>query len=182
MNFSEKHFHREALFQAPESIVLEAIRLFWAKDNEWIIEDPIPGTSRIDLRKGANHAWFEVEPEPGGVKVTVDYDVPRLGATGFMLWDIGGYYDRTIDKWLHGVWVILGEMYQRAPWDLGHAVEPPAGTAPPQLAIGQRVVVFDADHRPFRGTIREFARGMVGVVYEDGRERWIDPHDAHLDT
>jgi hypothetical protein len=56
------------------------------------------------------HASCDCEfssPAANETKVIVDLQVERAGSSGFMLWDVGGYYNIQIRKWFEGIqWLI----------------------------------------------------------------------------
>jgi hypothetical protein len=53
----------------------------------------------------AHHAIanFHIQAAPGGTKVAVELLVERASPMGFMLVDVGGYYNIQIRKWLDGI-------------------------------------------------------------------------------
>lgn len=105
MDWKNKRFDREAVFQAQRDLVFEAARSFAAESLVgWQITDTADG---FEARGGsASHAAtaeFRIEPAPSGTKVAVTLLVERAGPLGFMLFDVGGYYDGQTRKWLEGI-------------------------------------------------------------------------------
>jgi hypothetical protein len=109
MDWKYKHFTQDTFFHAEPEIVREAVGAF-AKDwlADWgISETPdgfeAQGYSGLHLAT----AKFRVEAAPGGTKVTVEMQVQRASNRGFMLVDIGGFYNGEIRRWLQALpwWV-----------------------------------------------------------------------------
>ncbi len=105
MDWRNKRFDRGAVFQARRELVFEAARTFAAESLVgWQITDTADG---FEARgRGASHAAtaeFRIEPAPFGTKVAVTLLVERGGPLGFMLFDVGGYYDGQLRKWLEGI-------------------------------------------------------------------------------
>src|SRR5439155_26734707 len=48
-------------------------------------------------------ANLRIQSAAGGTKVAVELLVERAGGRGFMLFDVGGYYNIQIRKWLDGI-------------------------------------------------------------------------------
>jgi hypothetical protein len=105
MDWKNKRFEREAVFQAQRDLVLEAARSFAAESlGGWQITDTADGfEARGQSASHAAAAEFRIEPAPFGTRVAVTLMVERAGALGFMLFDVGGYYDRQLRKWLEGI-------------------------------------------------------------------------------
>lgn len=105
MGWKNKHFDREAVFQEQPRLVFEAARSFAAESLAgWRITDTADGfEARGNSASHSATAKFRVEPTPSGTKVAVTLLVERAGLLGFMLYDIGGYYDGQIRKWLEGI-------------------------------------------------------------------------------
>lgn len=108
MDWKHKHFHQERLFPASRDVVFEAARTFVADSLGWKITDTADGfTAEGD--SFAHHAIgnFRIQSDAGGTKVAVELLVERASVRGFMLFDVGGYYNIQIRKWLDGIqWVI----------------------------------------------------------------------------
>jgi hypothetical protein len=108
MDWKYKHFHQEKAFAAPPDLVLEAVRSYVADTLGWKIADGDPGlTAEGQCFLHRAMVKFRLEPVPNETKVIVDLQVERAGSSGFMLWDIGGYYNIQIRKWFEGIeWLI----------------------------------------------------------------------------
>lgn len=179
MSLHDKTFHREVALQAPGPIVLEAAREYANRMVGWDVEDAYPGATSVELSKSSERLRFEVSQVGTGTQVSAHLDRSRADGAGFMLFDVGNYYGRTLDKHLHGIWQVLGEMYATSPWEAGHDADPPEAIAPPRFSAGESVVVFDAEQKPWRGTVTQITQGTLEVRYEDGSLRWVAAHDAH---
>ena len=104
MDWKDKHFHQEMVFQAPRETVLEAARAFAGESLGWQIADTADGFEARGY--SAAHqatARFRIAPASRGTKVQVELLVERASPLGFMLFDVGGYYNRQIRKWLEGI-------------------------------------------------------------------------------
>jgi hypothetical protein len=109
MDWKYKHFAQEAVFQAEPEIVYGAVRDFAA---DWLADWKLSETpDGLEARgRSAGHiatAKFRIEPTAGGTKVAVALQVERASSLGFMLVDVGGYYNGQIYKWLQALpwWV-----------------------------------------------------------------------------
>ncbi|HEX8990213.1 MAG TPA: hypothetical protein VF784_00915 [Anaerolineales bacterium] len=108
MDAKYKHFNQEATFKALPSTVLEAAREVAAQSFA-----AIEGTADGFVASGPS-AWhaatatFRVTSAPEGARVAVELLVERAAMRGYMLIDVGGYYDGQIDKWFAGIAQRLG--------------------------------------------------------------------------
>jgi hypothetical protein len=108
MDWKYKHFNQEAIFKASRDSVLEAARAVVAESLGGI-EDTTDGF--VARGYGAWHgeiATFHITATPEGTKVVVELLVKRAAMRGYMLVDIGGYYNGQIDKWFSGITQRLG--------------------------------------------------------------------------
>src|SRR6201986_5542375 len=105
MDWKNKQLDREAVFQAQPDLVFEAARSFVAESLVgWQITDTADGfEARGSSASHAATAKFRIEAAPFGTKVAVTLLVERAGLLGLLLFDIGGYYDGQIRKWLEGI-------------------------------------------------------------------------------
>ena len=112
MDWKYKHFHQERVFSAPRDVVMEAARTFMAESLRWQITDTADGfTSEGDSFAHHAIANFRIQSAAGETKVAVELLVERAGGRGFMLFDVGGYYNIQIRKWLDGIqWSIHQEL------------------------------------------------------------------------
>jgi hypothetical protein len=112
MDWKNKHFKLEAVFPAPRDMVLAAARAFAAESlAAWQIADTPDGfEARGSSFFHAATAKFRIEPASGGTNAAVELLVERASPLGFMLFDIGGYYDAQLRKWFDGIQLCL---YQR---------------------------------------------------------------------
>jgi hypothetical protein len=111
MDWNDKRFEREMIFQAPPALVLQAARDFAAETlNEWRITETADGFEAKGRSDGrAASATFQVTPHSSGAKVAIALVVQRSSAFGFMLFDLG-FYDSKLKRWLEG---IQWHLYQR---------------------------------------------------------------------
>jgi hypothetical protein len=109
MDWKYKHFHQERAFAAPRDVVFEAARTFMAESLRWQITDTTDGFTAqgysFSHRAIAN---LRIQSAAGGAsdsgtRVAVELLVERAGWRGFMLFDVGGYYNIQIRKWLDGI-------------------------------------------------------------------------------
>jgi hypothetical protein len=104
MDWKYKHFHQERVFPAPRDDVFEAARAFIGASLGWQITDTPDGFTAqgysFSHRAIAN---LQIQTAGSGTKVAVELLVERAGWRGFMLFDVGGYYNIQIRKWLDGI-------------------------------------------------------------------------------
>jgi hypothetical protein len=105
MDSKYKHFTQEAVFQAEPEIVRQAVLAFTADwlDDWKVSETPegIEASAYSGLHPTT--ARFRIDPAPGGARVTVEMQVQRASGRGYMLVDIGGFYDGKMRKWLQAL-------------------------------------------------------------------------------
>jgi hypothetical protein len=103
MDWKYKHFHQERNFAAPQDLVVEAARKYFVQSLGWQISDDAEGFSAEGY--SFSHkciAKLRFLPNDTATKVVVDLAVNRAGGRGFMLFDVGGYYNIQIRHWLDG--------------------------------------------------------------------------------
>jgi len=104
MDWKYKHFHQERFFPVPRDVVTEAARAFMGESLGWKITDTPEGLTAegysFSHRAIAN---LHIQSAGAGTKVAVELLVERAGWRGFMLVDVGGYYNIQIRKWLDGI-------------------------------------------------------------------------------
>ena len=110
MDWKYKHFHQERVFPAPRDLVTEAALTFMADSLGWQITNTTDGftaegysfshraSANLRIQTAAGPASSE-----SGTKVAIELLVERSGWRGFMLFDVGGYYNIQIRKWLDGI-------------------------------------------------------------------------------
>ena len=118
MDWKYKHFRQERFF--PPDVVMEAARSFMTESLGWRVTDlarPAPSDAPDGFTTEGysfTHwaiASFQIESTPDGAKVVVELLVERAGWRGFMLFDVGGYYNIQIRKWLDGIqWSLHQEL------------------------------------------------------------------------
>ncbi len=104
MDWKYKHFYQERVFPAPRDDVSAAARAFMAEALGWQITDTPEGLTAqgYSFSHGAI-AHLHIQSAGSGTKVAVELLVERAGWRGFMLFDVGGYYNIQIHKWLDGI-------------------------------------------------------------------------------
>ncbi len=108
MDWKNKHFNHEAVFKASRASVLEAARAVVAESLEEI-EDTNDGfLARGHSAWHAAAATFRITPTSNETLVAVELLVERAALRGYMLFDVGGYYDGQVDKWFSGMAQRLG--------------------------------------------------------------------------
>jgi hypothetical protein len=103
MDWKYKHFDQEAIFKALPGSVLEAARASVAGSLEAIEDTPGGFVARGYGAWHAEIATLRVTPVPEGTKVAVELLVERAAMRGYMLFDIGGYYNGQIDQWFSSI-------------------------------------------------------------------------------
>jgi hypothetical protein len=110
MDWKYKHFHQERIFPAPRDVVSEATRAFMAESLGWQVTDTPDGftaqgysfshqaIANLQIQSAADGASSE-----SGTRVAIELLVERAGWRGFMLFDVGGYYNIQVRKWLDGI-------------------------------------------------------------------------------
>jgi len=108
MDWKYKHFHQERTFQASRDDVEEAARRFMAESLGWKITETTDGFSAEGYSFSHNAiAACSFQTVADGTRVAIELRVERAGVSGFMLFDVGGYYSIQIRKWLDGTqWFI----------------------------------------------------------------------------
>ena len=108
MDWKYKHFHQERVYAAPRDVVTEAARAFMAESLGWkITETPEGFTAQGYSFSHRAIANLHFQSMAGGTKVAIELLVERTGWRGYMLFDVGGYYNIQIRKWLDGIqWAI----------------------------------------------------------------------------
>lgn len=147
MDWKNKNFEREVVFQAQRDLVFEAARSFAAEALVgWQITDTADGfEARGSSASHVATGKFRIEPAPFGTKVSVTLLVERAGPLGFMVFDVGGYYDGQLRKWLDGIQEHLQQRLTPAPpqessGQGGRAIPKATGARP--LYMGCIVALF----------------------------------------
>jgi hypothetical protein len=108
MDWKYKHFRQEAILKASRESVLEATRSVMAESLGGILDTPDGLVARGHSAWHTAVATFIITPIPDGTRVVVELLVERAAARGYMLFDVGGYYNGQIDKWFSGILQHLG--------------------------------------------------------------------------
>ncbi len=103
MDWKYKHFNQEATFKALPESVLQAARASLAEALGDIEDTPDGFVARGYGAWHAEIATLRVTPLPEGTKLAVELRVERAAMRGYMLFDIGGYYNGQIDKWFSSI-------------------------------------------------------------------------------
>ncbi|HEY6247486.1 MAG TPA: hypothetical protein VIX17_26285 [Pyrinomonadaceae bacterium] len=103
MDWKYKHFHQERTFEAPQDLVAEAARKYFVESLGWQITQAAEGFNAEGY--GFSHkciARLQFPSDANATKVVIDLAVNRAGGRGFMLFDVGGYYNIQMRHWLDG--------------------------------------------------------------------------------
>ena len=104
MDWKYKHFHQERVFPAARDLVFEAARTVMAESLGWQVTNTPDGFTAegysFSHRAIAN---LQIQSTADGTKVAIELLVKRASSRGFMLFDVGGYYNIQIQKWLDGI-------------------------------------------------------------------------------
>jgi hypothetical protein len=105
MDFKYKHFHQQRLFSASREEIFDRARAVMAESVGWTIaQDTSEGLTAQGSSFGhAGIANIQIRSASGGTLVDVELRVERAGFSGFMLFDVGGYYNIQIRKWLDAI-------------------------------------------------------------------------------
>lgn len=104
MDWKYKHFYHERIFAASRADVTEAARAFMAESLGWKITDIPDGFTAQGYsfsHQAIANLHFQLDAH--GTKVAVELLVERAGWRGYMLFDVGGYYNIQMRKWLDGI-------------------------------------------------------------------------------
>jgi hypothetical protein len=102
MDWKYKHFAGVQIYTQSASEVSAAARGYMAEALGWTIIDTADGgfEARGYSFSHAGIATFHASPEGAGARLTVELAMERAGPLGFMLFDVGGYYNGQIARWL----------------------------------------------------------------------------------
>ena len=105
MDFKYKHFHQQRLYAAPREEVFDRARAVMAESVGWAIAgETLEGFTAAGSSFGhAGLANIKIRATGGGTLVAVELRIERAGFSGFMLFDVGGYYNIQIRKWLDAI-------------------------------------------------------------------------------
>src|SRR5882724_9160564 len=104
MYWKYKHFHQQRVFPARRDVVTEAARMFMHESLGWQITETPDGLTAEGVsfsHKAIAHLQFQSLGD--GTRVAIELLVERAGWRGYMLFDVGGYYNIQIRKWLDGI-------------------------------------------------------------------------------
>lgn len=113
MDWKYKHFNHEATFRSSGGSVLEAARAIVAESLGSIEDTPDGFIARGDSAWHAAIATFHITPDAAGTRLAVELLVERAAMRGYMLFDVGGYYNSQIDKWFTGIAQRLGAVNEQ---------------------------------------------------------------------
>jgi hypothetical protein len=103
MDWTFKHFHQERSFAAPQDAVAEAARKYFAESLAWQVTAGAEGFNAEGYSFSHKCLVTLRFPTDGAsTKMVVDLAVKRAGGRGFMLFDVGGYYNLQVRHWLDG--------------------------------------------------------------------------------
>jgi hypothetical protein len=105
MDFKYKHFRQRRLYPAAREAVFERARAVMTESVGWSITNE---TSEGFTASGSSFghvgtANIQLRSTGTGTMVDVELRVERAGFSGFMLFDVGGYYNIQIRMWLDAI-------------------------------------------------------------------------------
>jgi len=103
MDWKYKHFNQAAIFKASRESVLEAARAVVAESLGGIEDTGDGFTARGYSAWHAAIVTFRITTTPDGTRAAVEMLVERAAMRGYMLFDVGGYYNSRIDQWFSGI-------------------------------------------------------------------------------
>ena len=104
MNWKYKHFQQARVFPAPRDLIVGLARRYMSESLDWNVTDTADGLRAEGYSfSHAAIADFRIQSVGNETKVDVELMVERASPTGFMLFDVGGYYNIQIRKWLDGI-------------------------------------------------------------------------------
>ena len=127
MDWKYKHFHQERTFEAPQDLVSEAARKYFVESLGWQITKEAKGFNAEGY--GFSHkciARLHFPSDANTTKVVIDLAVNRAGGRGFMLFDVGGYYNIQMRHWLDGTQANLHTILTPQSISSPNPVPPPA--------------------------------------------------------
>ena len=134
MDFKYKHFHQQRVFPAEREQIFAAARAVMTESVGWTITKETSDGFTAEGSSFGHAGIAQVHIGSGGSGTVVDIElrVERAGFSGFMLFDVGGYYNIQIRKWLDA---IQASLHQQA------TGEAPVSAAPlqPQNKSAARV-------------------------------------------
>ena len=112
MDWKYKHFYQERVFPASRDVVTDAARTFMAESLGWKITDTPEGfTAEGYSFSHQAIAAVHFQTVADGTRLAIELRVERAGGSGYMLFDVGGYYNIQIRKWFDGIqWSIHQEL------------------------------------------------------------------------
>ena len=178
MDFKYKHFHQQRTYPAEYEDVLRAARAVMTESVGWSITNE---TSEGFIAEGTSfgHAGIanvRIRPTAVGVLLDVELRVERAGFTGFMLFDVGGYYNIQIRKWLEA---IQRSFHQEAPGQPSVSAAPlqPQNKASARVFHGCLLIIVLAFGLYLLVTVIEAIIGLTtGNLFLVGRGGTITVH------
>jgi hypothetical protein len=109
MDFKYKHFRQQRLYPAPPEEVFDRARAVIVESVGWNVgNETSDGFTAAGTSFGhAGIADVRIRSSAGGTIVDVQLRVERAGFSGSMLFDVGGYYNIQLRKWLDAIQVSL---------------------------------------------------------------------------
>lgn len=126
MDWKYKHFCQRRIFTSAHDEVLEAARRYVSDQLGWQIKGIAEGFEATGSSFAHDViARFRIEPAQASTCVTVELLVERASSLGFMIVDIGGYYNIQIRKWFEGIQWCLRQSLTPQPEGARAHLEPP---------------------------------------------------------
>lgn len=104
MDWKYKHFHQKRVFPEQRDLVRDAAQAFMTESLGWQVTS-IPDGLTAQGSSFSHHAiaHLHIQTAGDGTTVSIELLVERAGWRGFMLFDVGGYYNIQLRKWLDGI-------------------------------------------------------------------------------
>jgi hypothetical protein len=133
MDFKYKHFRQQRIFAVSPEELFNVARAVITKSAGWTVtKETAEGFTAQGSGFGhAGIADVHIASSGGGTIVEIQLRVERAGFSGFMLFDVGGYYNIQIRKWLDAM---QASLHQPA---TGQAPSTPAALQPPNKSAAR---------------------------------------------
>jgi len=131
MDFKYKHFRQQRLYSASPEEVFDRARAVITESVGWTItKEASDGFTAEGSSFGhAGIANIQIHSTGNGTIVDVELRVERAGVTGFMLFDVGGYYNIQMRKWLDAIQASLHQQATSQAPTAPVPLQPPNKTA-----------------------------------------------------
>lgn len=131
MNWKYKYFSQNRFFPAHRDLVWQSAKSFFS---ETLRSKITKEASEGFIAEGYNFgheavADVRIQSAANGTTVDIQLAVKRAGNTGFMLFDVGGYYNIQLRHWLDGIQGLLHQQLSGSPMAANISAPPPPNKA-----------------------------------------------------